>query len=693
MIIRANLLAFLFAILFRPFFSLLLHHPPCRILPTDEAWPEQHVWDAFNDSVDGRLIKVVPDGSPCHDPNYDKEKCDVVRKSWFHSEFHLERPGSLMNPVFYNLSCDPFTPREAPCGMRNLVEYSVNVSRPEHVVRTVQFAKEHNIRFVIKNTGHDYMGKSTGTGALSVWMHNLKDVAWYPNYTSADYNGPAVKAPAGVLGIELATAASSRGYAVVSGECPTVGLAGGYTQGGGHSILGPMYGLAADQTLEFEVVTMKGEHIVASPTQNEDLFWALSGGGGGTYAVVLSVTIKIYPDVPLSLASLEFSSIGISPETYWQAVTAYHASTPNMTDSQLFVLASYTNSSFLLNPIVAVNKTQDELTTIVRPLLDSFDELGIKYNFSAQLYPRYLDALGNLGATVPSDVGILLIGTRLLPRSLWKDQNGFASVVDAAKQVTDGGVLLTELSMKLPNQAVGKSQRAVLPAWREAGRFAVISLPFSANQTREEVDLSLRRISESTSILRKISPGSGTYLNEADLFEPDFKDAFYGSNYDRLLSIKDKWDPNQVLYGYTAVGGDRWSDNDQYSHMNNSIYYHLFDSIVNTYLIEKCGQSPQISPTIGLVISSWCQFYAPLSFPDVLDLGLRVTKLGNSSVTYEIGVFKSGEDNLSAVGGYTHVFVEREQRKSVSIGVEARDGLERLLTDGSKCAVKGSYKL
>ena len=75
------------------------------------------------------------------------------------------------------------------------------------------------------------------------------------------------------------------------------------------------------------------------------------------------------------------------------------------------------------------------------------------------------------------------------------------------------------------------------------------------------------------------------------------------------------------------------------------------------------------------------KFFAPLSFPDVVDLGLRITKLGNSSVTYEVGVFKSGEDSPSAVGGYTHVFVERERRKSVLIGAEAREGLRKLLVE------------
>ncbi|KAG7091908.1 hypothetical protein E1B28_008304 [Marasmius oreades] len=118
--------------------------------------------------------------------------------------------------------------------------------------------------------------------------------------------------------------------------------------------------------------------------------------------------------------------------------------------------------------------------------------------------------------------------------------------------------------------------------------------------------------------------------------------------------------------------------------MNNTIFYHLVDSIVNTYLIESCGQIPQTSPSIGFVVSSWSQFFAPVSFPDLLDIGLRVTKLGNSSVSYEVGLFKSGEDAPSVVGGFTHVFVEREKRKSVSIGERVRAGLKNLLVDASR---------
>ncbi|KZT63283.1 thioesterase [Daedalea quercina L-15889] len=131
-------------------------------------------------------------------------------------------------------------------------------------------------------------------------------------------------------------------------------------------------------------------------------------------------------------------------------------------------------------------------------------------------------------------------------------------------------------------------------------------------------------------------------------------------------------------YVYHLSYRTRWSDSDQYAHVNNSVYYHLFDSIVNTYLITHCGLSPIHSPRIGLVISSWSRFFSPVSFPAVLNLGLRVAKLGNSSVAYEVAVFEEGQDVPSAVGGYTHVFVDSKSRKSTPMGTRIREGLAKL---------------
>ena len=118
--------------------------------------------------------------------------------------------------------------------------------------------------------------------------------------------------------------------------------------------------------------------------------------------------------------------------------------------------------------------------------------------------------------------------------------------------------------------------------------------------------------------------------------------------------------------------------------MNNAIYYHLYDSIVNDYLARHCGVQATSSPVIGLVVTSFSDFYRPLGYPQVLELGLRVLKLGQRSVTYEIGVFEEGMEAAAAVGGYTHVFVESGSRRTGNMSKEIREGLEKLVVVGSK---------
>ncbi|KAI4230120.1 MAG: hypothetical protein L6R36_000233 [Xanthoria steineri] len=134
-------------------------------------------------------------------------------------------------------------------------------------------------------------------------------------------------------------------------------------------------------------------------------------------------------------------------------------------------------------------------------------------------------------------------------------------------------------------------------------------------------------------------------------------------------------------YPYQLDYRTRWSDNDMYHHINNSIYNFLFDSIINTYLITHCSLHPPTSPQIFLAVSTSCSYFAPISFPAVIDLGLRVTRLGKASVRYEVGVFERGAEDVRAVGGFVHVFVERGSGETVRGGIEGdqRSGLERIL--------------
>ncbi|KAF9262431.1 FAD-binding domain-containing protein [Marasmius fiardii PR-910] len=538
--------------------------PSCRILPGDPSWPTQEAWNAFNHSIDGRLIKTVPIGSVCHDPTYDEEQCNLVRSNWRNPALHEPHPSSIMDPIFLNKSCDPFDPRETPCEVGAYVQYAVNVSSPDHIVKTVQFVKNHNIRFVVKNTGHDYEGRSTGTGAVSVWMHNLQNIEFIPDFKGPSYAGPAFKASAGVLGIDLAREAGERGLVVVTGECPTVGFTGGYVQGGGHSALSSAYGLAADHTLEFEVITTQGEYVHASPTENQDLYWALSGGGGGTYGIVWSVTVRPHQDLPVVVGSVNFTSEGLDEEVFWKALDAYQASTPNITGAKIWAVASYSHMGFSLYPIFGVNKTAEEVSALLRPFLGALDELGVNYATGMESYNRYFDAYTSVGNFIDFEIANFIFGTRLLPRLLFEDSEKVKEVSKSVRSLLESGVVVFESVMRATLEVAGNPYNAVLPAWREAERHTYLTLPLVDGESEEQILKNQERVTrELVPVLRELSPDSGAYHNEADPNEPDIKRTFWGTNYDRLLAIKDKWDPEQILYGGITVGGDRWRQTEE----------------------------------------------------------------------------------------------------------------------------------
>jgi acyl-CoA thioester hydrolase len=123
----------------------------------------------------------------------------------------------------------------------------------------------------------------------------------------------------------------------------------------------------------------------------------------------------------------------------------------------------------------------------------------------------------------------------------------------------------------------------------------------------------------------------------------------------------------------------RWMDNDVYGHVNNVVYYSYFDTVINEFLITAGGLDIRDGATIGVAVESMCRFHQGLSFPEMIDAGLRVAKLGNSSVRYEIGLFRAGEQSPAATGYFVHVFVDRASRRPVEIPVAIRTALARLL--------------
>lgn len=119
----------------------------------------------------------------------------------------------------------------------------------------------------------------------------------------------------------------------------------------------------------------------------------------------------------------------------------------------------------------------------------------------------------------------------------------------------------------------------------------------------------------------------------------------------------------------------RWADNDIYGHVNNVTYYSYFDTAANALLIQKTGFDIHHSPIIGLVVSSACSFLQELSYPEIIEVGVAISKIGNSSLTYDLAIFKQDQEQASAQGHFVHVFVERQTKKSTPIPQEMRDAL------------------
>ncbi len=132
-------------------------------------------------------------------------------------------------------------------------------------------------------------------------------------------------------------------------------------------------------------------------------------------------------------------------------------------------------------------------------------------------------------------------------------------------------------------------------------------------------------------------------------------------------------------YRHFQAIATRWADNDVYGHVNNVVYYSYFDTVVNQYLIEQKALDIATSAVIGLVVETQCQYFSSITFPDTVHAGLRVAKLGNSSVRYEIGLFRNDEKAASAQGHFIHVYVDRASRRSTALPPDMRLALQKLL--------------
>jgi hypothetical protein len=195
----------------------------CKVYPDDPAWPSEEAWTKLNELTDNRLlVKPQPQASVCYDgPYYDGAKCAELTAKWSSSYIHFPDPLEMMSPTAQGMTCVPPTVFNThTCTRGGFPMYVINATTPEHVQLGVNFARSTGVRLVVKNTGHDFLGKSGGADSLSIWTHHFKDIDYIEKYEDSDigYSGPAFKAGVGVQAFEIYKAAYEKGRTVVGGE-------------------------------------------------------------------------------------------------------------------------------------------------------------------------------------------------------------------------------------------------------------------------------------------------------------------------------------------------------------------------------------------------------------------------------------------------------------------------------------------
>lgn len=473
----------------------------CRCYPGDACWPTASEWAAFNETVGGRLVATQPLAAVCHYDNfttYDAGACAALVDVWNLPQTHYVSSSSPMAPFWSNDTCSPYSEPSAQCTAAALVQYAVNVSSETladsiaDYQATLDFISKRNIRLVVRNTGHDYFGKSTGPGALALWTHYLKDIDLV-DFQSSFYTGKAFRLGAGVQVFEAYDAAAKANYTIVGGDCDTVGIAGGYTQGGGHGPLASAFGLSADNVLQWEVITAKGEYLVVRPdSNNTDLYWALSGGGGGAYAAVLAVTVRAHPQVRASAAGFSALQGNASSKVFYGVIDTFLQALPSLADVGVWSSWLVVDGEFALEPALGPNVDVAVLQALLDPTLAALNASGMSYGkqnralgsldeiranscrwqeFSIDQFETFHEAYT---AFVPTNnITGDNIGGRLIPRSLVETNS--TEMLEAIEYIVGSNGVFSGVSVNVSGFPLGVDN-SVNPMWRTAIFNTVIAL-------------------------------------------------------------------------------------------------------------------------------------------------------------------------------------------------------------------------
>ncbi|HKP68086.1 MAG TPA: FAD-binding oxidoreductase [Pyrinomonadaceae bacterium] len=561
--------------------------PMRRLRPGDPLWPSAGEWEKLKSAVGGRLIKLESPLAGCKQAS-TSAACTNVLKS-------LENPYYISDEPAYTQASgwlDAWT--SAPSA------YAVAAESTADVVAAVNFAREKNLRLVVKGGGHSYLGTSSSPDSLLIWTHRMNKITMHDSFLASGCKDaqPAVTIESGAVWQHAYNEVTTKnGRYVQGGGCATVGVAG-LIQSGGFGSFSKNYGTGAAGLIEAEIVTADGKVRVVNACKEPDLFWALKGGGGGTFGVITKVTLRTR-ELPQFFGGV-FGNIRATSDQAFRRLIAR-----TMGFYQQKLLNRHWGEQIVFRPpntmdirMVFCDLDQKQAEETWEPfkswLAESPDDFKIETPLTILAIParNFWDA--SFWGKVPMQV------VRTDDRTNAPAENIYW-MGDAEQP---GQFLHAYKSAWLPSSLLeSRNQQRLVDTFFEASRYYGFSLHFNkglagapaaeieaARSTATSPDVldafallitgsnrrafpgvaghepdltsarrSIELVGACMKAIMKVAPRAGSYVSESDFFEQDWQRSYWGSNYSRLASIKKKYDPDGLFFVHHGVGSETWS--------------------------------------------------------------------------------------------------------------------------------------
>jgi FAD/FMN-containing dehydrogenase len=556
-----------------------------RVRPGDRGWPTASDWTRLNKKVEGRLVMPRSPLAECV-----PESCHAALES-------LKNPFYVGDEVALTQTSgwvDAWTSQQSA--------YAVAAANTQDVIEAVNFAREHHLRLVVKGGGHSYQGTSQAPDSLLIWTRPMNAVVLHDAFVPQGCGGKlrpesAVSIEAGAMWIDAYQAVTTQaGRYVQGGGCTTVGVAG-LVQSGGFGSFSKNFGCAAAALLEAEIVTADGAARIVNECQHADLFYALKGGGGGSFGVVTRLVLRTRP-LPQTFGAV-FGAIAASSDAAYRKLIAKTIAFyrdrlfgPHWGEQLVFRRDNVLEIAMLFQGL-----EQSEAQALWSPFLDEIrgdpsyrfaHEVQIhaapaRHHWDAEFLKRHAPAVliadgrpaapahHYLWAGDADQVGWFIHGYRsaYLPGRLLADDRQ-AALADALFAASRHWQLALHFNKGLagapPEEIAAARQTALNPEALEAFALAICAgggPPAYAGMPAP--DLAAARadaaiINRAMEELLRVAPGAGSYVSESDYFEAQWQASFWGSNYGKLAAVKRAYDPEGLFWVHHGVGSEAWSD-------------------------------------------------------------------------------------------------------------------------------------